>query len=95
MNKKATLVAVIVFFLLVVGIFFVGKPVVSLWLSEMYSTSSVTGTMRSGGDFMEEVYEENSGIGAILFLGDMVENPADNKDWEEFFDNKQRAFGDP
>ncbi len=28
MNKKATLVAVIVFFLLVVGIFFVGKPVV-------------------------------------------------------------------
>ncbi len=43
---------------------------------------------------MEEVYEENSGIEFALFLGDMVENPADNKDWEEFFDNKQRAFGD-
>ncbi len=30
----------------------------------------------------------------VLFLGDMVENPADNKDWEVFFDNKQPAFGD-
>lgn len=45
------------------------------------------------GDSMEEAAEENSRAAFALFMGDMVNNPADEKDWKAFLENEERAFG--
>ena len=45
------------------------------------------------GAFLREACEQNPTADFALLLGDMVENPAEERDWEAFFENKQRAFG--
>ncbi len=80
--------------LITIGLFFAGKPA-----AEFIVVGDVQYVLRDRdykiwGDFMEEVYDENSEIEFALFLGDMVENPAEEKDWSAFFENKNRALGD-